>query len=194
MIGVYMRVSTHQQDTKMQKHEIDQYLIKRNTLDDVVWYVDEGISGKTTQRPAYQRLCVDIDAGRITSVIVYKLDRLGRDAIASMKLLLDWMTKGVEFFSVTQPILQLGKDNPFRITIISIFSELAQVERETIVQRIVSGQAAAKARGVKFGHAPIYGPEVATQAKQLRAQGRTFKQIAQELSVSRATAHKFCTQ
>ena len=193
MIAVYMRVSTHQQDTKMQKHEIDQYLIKHN-ITKVNWYVDEGISGKTTQRPEYQRMCADVDAGRITSVIVYKLDRLGRDAITSMRLLLDWMTKGVEFFSVTQPILQLGKDNPFRITIISIFSELAQVERQTIVQRVISGQAAAKARGVKFGHAPIYGPEVARQAKQLRAQGHTFKQIAQALNVSRSTAHKFCTQ
>jgi DNA invertase Pin-like site-specific DNA recombinase len=177
----------------MQKHEIDQYLIKRNTLD-VTWYVDEGISGKTTQRPAYQRMCADIDAGRITSVIVYKLDRLGRDAIASMKLLLDWMTRGIEFFSVTQPILQLGKDNPFRITIISIFSELAQVERQTIVQRVMSGQAAAKARGVKFGHAPTYGPETAAQAKQLRAQGHTYKQIAQSLSMSRSTAHKLCAE
>jgi DNA invertase Pin-like site-specific DNA recombinase len=193
MIAVYMRVSTHQQDTKMQKHEIDQYLIKHN-ITKVNWYVDEGISGKTTQRPEYQRMCADVNAGRITSVIVYKLDRLGRDAITSMRLLLDWMTKGVEFFSVTQPILQLGKDNPFRITIISIFSELAQVERQTIVQRVISGQAAAKARGVKFGHAPIYGPEVARQAKQLRAQGHTFKQIAQALNVSRSTAHKFCTQ
>lgn len=191
MIAVYMRVSTDKQDTASQEHEIKQFLDTRN-MTDIAWYVDRGISGKTTKRPEYQRMIADVRAGRITGVVVYRLDRLGRDAISTMRQLFDWMQAGIEFFSVTQPILQLGKDNPFRITIISIFSELAQIERETIVTRVKSGLNAAKARGVRLGAETLFGPHIQTRAAELRSQGNTYKEISRSLGISRSTAQRFC--
>jgi len=188
MIAVYMRVSTDKQDTNSQEHEIKRFLIERN-MSNITWYTDLGISGKTANRPEYLRMCADVHAGRITSVIVYKLDRLGRDAIASMRLLLDWMQAGIGFYSVTQPILQLGPENPFRITIMSIFSELSQVEREGIVQRIKSGLNAAKARGVQLGAKPKY-TEHADRIRQLREGGLTLKQIVKQTGIPRTTIHR----
>jgi DNA invertase Pin-like site-specific DNA recombinase len=186
MIGVYMRVSTDKQDTASQEHEIRRWLNERN-ISNVTWYVDHGISGKTTKRPEYQRLCADVDAGRIKTVVVYRLDRLGRDAIAAMRLLLGWMQDGVEFFSVTQPILHLGVDNPFRISIMSIFSELAQAEREAIVSRVKAGLAAAKARGVKLGAQRKHDP---THVLELRAKGMTIRAIAQATGISKSAVHE----
>ena len=188
MIAVYMRVSTDKQDTSSQKHEIDQFLIKQN-MSNVSWYVDEGISGKTTKRPSYQKMCADIRDGKVTGVVMYRLDRLGRDAITTMRLLFDWMQQGIEFYSVTQPILQLGKDNPFRITIISIFSELSQIERETIVTRIKSGLEAAKARGVKLGAKEKHTGMTDT-IKAMRAAGKSVKEIVIELRIPRSTVYR----
>ena len=187
MIAIYMRVSTDKQDTSSQKHEIDQFLIKHN-MSNVSWYVDEGISGKTTKRPAYQKMCADIRDGKVESVVMYRLDRLGRDAITTMRLLFDWMQQDISFYSVTQPILQLGKDNPFRITIISIFSELSQIERETIVTRIKSGLEAAKARGVKLGARDKHSNMIPT-IKAMRATGKSVKEIVRETRIPQSTIY-----
>lgn len=188
MIAVYMRVSTDKQGTDSQEYEINRYL-NSNNMSNVEYYTDLGISGKTSKRPEYQRLCGDVIAGRITTVVVYKLDRLSRDAITSMQLLMGWIQRGISFYSVTQPILQLGNDNPFRITILSIFSELAQVERETIVGRIKSGLSAAKARGTKLGAKPKY-TEHAGRIRQLRDDGLTLKQIVKQTGIPRTTIHR----
>ena len=187
MIAVYMRVSTDKQDTASQEHEIRRFLIERNmSNNDVAWYTDQGISGKTSKRPEFQRMCKDIEAGTITDVVVYRLDRLGRDAMTMMQLLLTWITDKINFYSVSQPVLQLGPTNPFRLTILAIFSELAQAEREITVQRIKAGLAAAKARGVKLGAQRKHDP---TQVLELRAKGMTIRAIAQATGIPRTTVH-----
>lgn len=188
MIAVYMRVSTDKQDTSSQKHEIDKFLIAHN-MSNVAWYVDEGISGKTSKRPSFQRMCLDVETGRVSDVIVYRLDRLGRDAMSMMKLLLLWLQKSVNFYSVSQPVLQLGPTNPFRLTMLSIFAELAQAEREITVQRIKAGLAATKARGTKLGAKEKYAAMVPV-IKAMRAAGKTVKEIVRELRIPRSTVYR----
>jgi len=189
MIAVYKRVSTDKQDLAMQNHAVSEWMTKRG-MSGAVEYADSGISGKTMKRPGIQALIADVEAGKITTVVVYRLDRISRDAISAMRLLLDWMQAGVEFFAVDQPILSLGKDNVMRLTITSLMAELAQIERETICSRVKAGLAAAKARGVKLG-----AVSKLTQAQRDKVTagilvGRTYRDVARELGVSPSTVHR----
>lgn len=65
-------------------------------------YDDGGISGGTLERPALQRLLMDIDAGRIDLVVVYKVDRLTRSLPDFAKLIERLDAAGASFVSVTQ--------------------------------------------------------------------------------------------
>lgn len=186
-IAIYKRVSTDKQDTDMQQHAISKWLTTQPAAE-LHWYEDIGISGSTANRPAYQRMVADIEAGKIDTVVVYRLDRLSRKAIDAMQLMIDWIRKDIGFVAVDQPILHLEQKNPFRLTMASIISEIAQVERETIVSRINAGLDAARARGVRIGRKPKLSPEQVEEAVKLRKAGRTIEEIAAKYSISRATA------
>ena len=83
---------------------------------------------------------------------MYKLDRFSRNATDAIRTLLDLDECNVAFVSVTQPVLNLGHDNPFRRTMLAAFAEIAEIERQTIVQRVKAGLEAAKQRGIKLAH------------------------------------------
>jgi len=100
---------------------------------------------------------------------------------------LDWLNRGVGFVAVGQAALNLGLDNPLRLTIAAIFADLAQLEREALVSRVRAGLRAAKARGVKLGGVPKLSDEQAKVAKDLRAAGFTCVQVGSRLGVSAAT-------
>lgn len=188
-IAIYERVSTSQQDTDAQHHAILLWLGKHRPGVEFVLYTDE-LSGKSEKRPGYQAMLRAIRAGEIHTVVVYRLDRLSRNAAAAMTVLIEWMQAGLDFYAVDQPILQLGKENPFRLTFCSLMSELAQIERETIVARVKSGLAAARARGVRLGGVPKVTEAQRETARRMRAEGATFKAVARHLELSVATVHK----
>ena len=153
--AIYYRVSTDKQDLDSQKQAVESFI---NALEDfqrslqkVSEYVDEGISGAKTNRPAYQQLLDDCYKKKIDTIIVYKLDRFSRNATDAIRTLLDLDECNVAFVSVTQPVLNLGHDNPFRRTMLAAFAEIAEIERQTIVQRVKAGLEAAKQRGTKLG-------------------------------------------
>jgi DNA invertase Pin-like site-specific DNA recombinase len=90
-------------------------------------YDDGGISGATMERPALKRLLVDIEGGRIDTVVVYKVDRLTRSLGDFAKIVEVFDTRGVSFVSVTQQfntITSMG-----RLTLNMLLS-FAQFERE----------------------------------------------------------------
>ena len=73
---------------------------------------------------------------------------------------------------------------------LAAFAEIAEIERDTIVARVRAGLDAARKRGVRLG-APVEGnAEKAERAAALKAQGRTYKEIAAELGLSVGTVHK----
>ncbi len=188
-IAVYYRVSSDQQDVAAQRHAVNHWLAARG-ITDVVVYQDK-MSGKRDDRPDFMRLCADVAAKTITAVVVYRLDRVSRNAVTALQVLLDWMRAGVEFFAVDQPILMLGKDNPMRLTITALFSELAQLEREAIVARVRSGMAAAKARGVKLGKAPSLTETQILLMKRSAAEGAKIQVLATRYGISRATVYRY---
>jgi DNA invertase Pin-like site-specific DNA recombinase len=191
-LGVYYRVSTDRQDLASQRSAFKAWL---NTLPEsqrplsIQEFKDQGLSGKTTQRKAYQALLKAAFEQKIDTIVVYRLDRLSRNATEAIQTLLMMDHAGVGFISVTQPVLNLGLDNPFRRTMLAAFSEIAEIERDNIVSRVNSGLAAAKKRGVTLGRPRQYTEQQQKEVRRKRAEGLSYEVIAQQLGMSRGTAH-----
>ena len=194
-IAFYARVSTKEQDFDMQKEAFDKWL-KNSELEPkkITVYQDHGISGAKRDRPAFNKMleaCMD----RVhDTIVVYKLDRFSRDANTAIRLILKLEAYDVAFISMTQAALNLGHDVPFRRTILAAFSEIAQIERETTVERIKDGMAAARANGKVFGRPVIATPERAKTALKLREKGLSYNQISKEMSISVGTVFNLLKQ
>ena len=124
----------HRKSSVVQKWIAD--LSQENKPEKVTIYQDKGISGKTAQRPGYQKLLKKAYERKIDTIVVYRLDRMSRNATEAIQTLLSLDQLGIRFISVTQPVLNLGPENPFRRTMLVAFSEIAEIERETIVARV----------------------------------------------------------
>lgn len=192
-VAIYYRVSTDRQDLDSQKHAIEQWIAQlpeAKRPKHTVVFEDEGISGKTTKRPGYQAMLAAAFAQQFDTIICYRLDRFSRNATTAIRTLLDLDEAGVAFISVTQPVLNLGHENPFRRTMLAAFAEIAEIERETIVARVRAGLDAARKRGVKLGAPPKISAEKQREARDLQVQGLSYKAIAKRLELSVGSIHK----
>ena len=120
-------------------------------------YDDGGISGGTMERPALQRLLADIAAGRIDTVVVYKVDRLTRSLVDFAKIVEIFDAKGVSFVSVTQ---QFNTTTSMGRLTLNMLLSFAQFEREVTGERIRDKIAASKQKGMWMGGLPPLGYDV----------------------------------
>lgn len=120
-------------------------------------YDDGGISGGTLERPALQRLLADIAAGKVDTVVVYKVDRLTRSLADFAKIVDVFEKHGVTFVSVTQSFNTTTSMG--RLTLNMLLS-FAQFEREVAGERIRDKIAASKKKGMWMGGLPPLGYDV----------------------------------
>lgn len=191
-IAIYYRVSTDRQDLASQRHAVENWisqLSEQQKPTHIKVFQDEGISGATLRRPGFQNMMQESYEKKFDTLIVYRLDRFSRNATTAIKLLLDLDECGVGFISVTQPVLNLGHENPFRRTMLAAFAEIAEIERETIVSRVRAGLDAAKKRGVRLGAPPKIDDGRREEIMALRNLGLSFKKIANQTRLSVGTVH-----
>lgn len=188
-IAIYYRVSTERQDLCSQQQAIDDWLAKQQKPRKIYTLKDEGYSGSSQQRPAYQELMKLAISGHIDTIVVYRLDRFSRSASNAIRTLLELDEHGVGFISVTQPVLSLGHDNPFRRTMLAAFAEIAEIERETIIARVKSGLQAARKRGVKLGRPQKDTAELLHDVRALREEGLSYREIALRVKLSPGKVH-----
>ncbi len=136
-IAIYLRVSTTGQDLASQEPDLKAWLRGNRKSRRVVCYQDT-FTGATMKRPGMQDLDADIRAGEIGTVVVWRLDRLGR-TVLELLTRLDALDAGVEFVSV--------RDSVDTTTA----AGFAEYERELIGERVRAGQAKARARGKRWG-------------------------------------------
>ena len=117
-------------------------------------YDDGGFSGATMDRPALQRLLADITAGRVDTVVVYKIDRLTRSLADFAKIVETLDTRGASFVSVTQ---QFNTTTSMGRLTLNVLLSFAQFEREVIGERIRDKIAASKKKGMWMGGVPPLG-------------------------------------
>lgn len=175
----YGRVSRKDQTTENQKMEID----RKYPVD--YWYVDEGVSGavEACKRPQFSQLLQQIRRGE--TLVVSKLDRLGRDAIDIGATLRD-----LENRQVSVIVLQLGEldmSTPVGKAMLTMLSAVAELERDLIIERTQAGLERAKLQGKALGRRPRLS-RVDRDAVRLRVKnGSSISELAREFDVSRAT-------
>src|ERR1022692_3472564 len=111
-------------------------------------YDDGGFSGGTIERPAFQRLLVDVGEGKIDVVVVYKVDRLTRSLSDFAKIVEIFDKRNVSFVSVTQHFNTTTSMGRLTLNILLSF---AQFEREVTGERIRDKIAASKKKGMWMG-------------------------------------------
>src|SRR6266436_2128103 len=117
-------------------------------------YDDGGFSGATMDRPALQQLLGDLAAGRVDTVVVYKIDRLTRSLADFAKIVEILDTKGASFVSVTQ---QFNTTTSMGRLTLNVLLSFAQFEPEVTGERIRDKIAASKKKGMWMGGMPPLG-------------------------------------
>ena len=161
-VVLYIRVSTMDQNSETQKLALEDYC-KRMMYEITDIYQDNGFSGKTNNRPEFERLLSDIRANKVSCILVYKLDRIGRSLKHLLNLFEEFKNLGVEFISLTQNINTTTPEGKMFWQMLGVFAEY---EREMIVARTRSGLERAKRQGKTLGR-----PSGSKDKKQRRKSG-----------------------
>lgn len=117
-------------------------------------YSDKGYSGKNTDRPAFQEMMQEVAAGKIERVIVYRLDRISRSVLDFANVIDVFQKHSVSFFSTMEKFDTASPIGKAMLMIVMIF---AQLERETIQQRVIDAYASRSKRGFYMGGRIPYG-------------------------------------
>jgi DNA invertase Pin-like site-specific DNA recombinase len=188
MIACYCRVSSARQKTDSQKPEISRWL-QGNGIDlsTVEWFEDKE-TGRVLKRPAFDRLQKVIFAGRVKTVVVWKLDRISRRQRDGVNLLADWCDRGVRVVAVTQ---QIDLNGVVGRMVASVLFGLAEIESEYRRERQAAGIAVAKEHVVYRGRQRGTTKALPGRAQELRDHGFLVQEIARALGVSQRTAFRY---
>jgi DNA invertase Pin-like site-specific DNA recombinase len=183
---IYARVSTtnHGQDVGMQTRELQQFIEARGWKL-VESYIDEGISGTKDKRPALDRLMSDAHKRRFDVVIVWRFDRFARSVSHLLRALETFNALGVAFVSLSENV---DTTTPTGKMIFTVLGAVAELERSLIVERVRAGLRNAKAKGKILGrpHKTVDAARIAA----LRAQGRSWREVARETGTNTASARR----
>jgi len=187
-VAAYVRVSTKGQKTDSQEQEIAAWL-RNNGYDgrQVEWYIDR-VSGKTLNRPEFERLQRDVFDGKVKTVICWKLDRLSRRLRDGVNLLAEWCERGLRIAVVTQRIELNGAVGRM---IAAVMLGLAEVEMEFRAERQAAGIKAAKRKGIYIGRKAGTTKAKPRRASELRQRGLTDAEIATSLGTSVRTIQRY---
>ena len=180
LIG-YARVSTADQSTDLQKDALMAAGVDERNI-----YIDKA-SGKRDDRPGLEACLKALREG--DSLVVWRLDRLGRSLKHLVATVQDLVERGVGFRVLTGQGANIDTATASGKLVFGIFAALAEFERELIVERTKAGLAAAKVRGRKGGRKPKLSPTTLAGAKARLAADPLLDKatLAKELSVHRTT-------
>lgn len=146
---LYIRVSSHEQ--AMEGYSIGEQTERLKKYADAMgWtvvkiYTDPGYTGADTHRPGLRELIRAVEAGRADKIVVYKLDRLSRSQKDTLFLIEDiFLKNNTDFVSMSE---NFDTATPFGRAIIGILAVFAQLERETIKERMTMGREARAKNG-----------------------------------------------
>jgi DNA invertase Pin-like site-specific DNA recombinase len=177
LIG-YARVSTQDQNLDLQREALTRAGCQK--------IFEDKLSGTRADRPGLAKAMEMLRAD--DTLVVWKLDRLGR----SVKQLVDWVgelnQRGVQFSSVTDAI---DTDTPSGRFFFHVMASLAEMERELIVERTRAGLEAARQLGRKGGRPPKMTDSKIESAKKLLSNGVPPRDVAKNLGVSVPTLYRW---
>ncbi|MCL6728061.1 recombinase family protein [Klebsiella quasipneumoniae] len=177
LIG-YARVSTGDQNLDLQRNALIRAECEQ--------IFEDTASGKNSRRPGLRRAMRRLKLG--DSLVVWKLDRLGRSVRDLITLVSELQARGVNFRSLTDSI---DTSTPAGRFFFHVMSALAEMERELIVERTRAGLAAAREQGRVGGRRRVMTEEVVERCRRMLENGATRHQIADVIGVGVKTIYKY---
>ena len=175
----YTRVSTVAQTLEQQNAALAAASVTKSFSDTM--------SGAHDNRPGLAALMEYIREG--DTVVVWKLDRLGRNTLHILETVKALTDRGVTLVSTTDGI---DSSTAAGRMVIGVLASMAEFERELVKERTALKRAASRANGTKFGRPnKVATPAHIATAKRMKADGHTARDIAKYLGVSRATFYRY---
>ncbi|EFT6997205.1 recombinase family protein [Escherichia coli] len=177
MIYGYARVSTNHQDTELQLTALKSAGCEK--------IFEEHASGRKSNRPVLKRLIATMQPG--DELVVWKLDRIGRNVLHALLMFQQLQEKGINFRSITDGVdlkTASGRYN-FR----NILSA-AQYESDLNSERTLAGLAIARSKGRIGGRRPKFSDEQWQQMGALIAAGKSWRYVARIYNVGLSTLYK----
>ncbi len=173
----YARVSTAEQTAALQQDALRAAGCSR------IW--SDTASGTRTDRPQLAAVFDQLRVG--DTLVVWRLDRLGRSLLHLIETIGQLEGRGVGFKSVQEHI---DTTTPGGRLVFHVFGALASFERELIQERTLAGLAAARERGRLGGRPTVLSPAKLKQARKMIGEKTPVTEVAQVLGVSRATLYR----
>jgi DNA invertase Pin-like site-specific DNA recombinase len=180
----YARVSTGQQDVGLQVDALKAAGVPEERI------VTETIGGAKAKKPNLDKLVEKLAAG--DSLIVWKVDRLGRSVLDALKLV-----QRLDEADVRIVITTLGLDlkTPAGRLVFGVLMQIAAFERDLIIERTNAGLAAAVARGSVLGRRhSLTTHQRAEAARMVLEEGKSLGEVAALLRVGRTIVHRAVTE
>lgn len=177
LIG-YVRVSTQDQNFELQREALTNAGCKK--------IFEDKVSGTRADRPGLTKMLEMLRAG--DTLVVWKLDRLGRSVKQLVDLVEELHKRGVQFKSLTDAI---DTGTPSGRFFFHVMASLAEMERELIVERTRAGLDIARQLGRKGGRKPKMTGSKIESAKKLLANGVPPRDVAKNLGVSVPTLYRW---
>lgn len=146
----------------------------------------EVASGARTERPGLEQAIAFCRRG--DTLVVWKLDRMGRSMSHLIETIRRLERQGVGFRSLTE---QIDTTTSSGRLIFHMFGALAEFERDLICERVQAGLKAARARGRKGGRPPISAETKALARALLTNKSLSVKQICKRLGIAKSTLYKY---
>jgi len=176
-IAIYVRVSSRAQDQRSQLPDLQRWVKAYAGGVSVKWYRDKA-TGKNMDRPGWRQLEADLWAGRISRIVVWRLDRLGRTASGLTALFEQLRERKIDLVSVRDG-LDLGTAAGRLMA--NVLASVAAYENEVRSERIVAGQSVARAHGKRWG-----GSRSGRRKKVTRDQQHIIRQMnSEEIPITR---------
>lgn len=179
-IAIYVRVSTKQQDMRSQEPELERWAATQNQP--VKWYRDT-FTGKTMNRPGWTKLEAAIQRGEVATVVCWRLDRLGRTAKGLTALFDDLPKQRVNLVSLRDGV---DLSTPAGRLMANVLASVAQFETEVRAERVLVGQAKARANGKRWGGS-TKGRRIKVTPEQVTTVHRMHGERAKIAAIARAT-------
>ena len=187
-VCIYCRVSSDKQELEQQIAACKRFCDYRGF--EVVTVYSEILSGAKAKRPQYLQVVTDLRGYKYDGIVVFRLDRLGRNA-RELALLVDQLEgKRIKVISVNESFDTSTAIGRAMRELIYIF---AQLEREQIGEATKQRLAAIKAQGKKLGRKPASVFQI-KRVRELKAQGQSLRQIARNSELSYGTVYNIVNQ
>lgn len=188
-VGIYTRVSTAEQSTEGQKHELKEYARRRGWRIQKIY--SDTISGTKSTRPALDEMLKDAKQRKFDCALVWRIDRMGRSVSHLLEVMELFRTLGIEFISLNESI---DTSTPAGKMVFVVLAAVAELERSITVERVRMGLQNARRRGVKLGRPAIkrLSEEEVQKIRVAQKKGVTLRELAGKFGSSVWAVHRAC--